>query len=425
MVTAPSHRAFAEEAILVVAAVVALMGAYDTPLSTNVLSRLATVESLVHRGTFTIDDSPFDTIDKVQLDGHFYSTKPPLFPTLMAGQYWLVRQLTGWDITRQPDQRRVLKLLVCTWQVVPYVLLLAALAGTLRWHVADAGARALALAACAWASPLAGFALTINNHLPAAACMMGAVYFALGLAHGHLPATPARFVLAGALCALLPTFDLPGMFFSPLCFLYLARIYPRQTFTWYVGGAVIVLAAHFGLNLLATGSFLPLYLRRELYFYPGSYWNAPRAFDALSEPKGTYLFHLVLGRKGLLLLFPVLWLAVWAVFRAARDKQNGCAALRTEIATYAALVVGWIAFYTVTTNNYGGGAFGVRWFIFFLPPLYFMTGLGLEQVKTPRARWVALILLGVSLYSGLECFYRPWVGGEEWPRVLLGPILSH
>ena len=68
----------------------------DSLWNANVRSRLATVQSLVERGTFRIDESEFrDTIDKVQVNGHFYSDKPPLLAVMGAASYYLVRALEG------------------------------------------------------------------------------------------------------------------------------------------------------------------------------------------------------------------------------------------------------------------------------------------------------------------------------------------
>ena len=45
----------------------------------------------------------FRTIDKVHHDGHFYSSKPPLFPTLVAGVYAGVRAVTGWNLVDETE----------------------------------------------------------------------------------------------------------------------------------------------------------------------------------------------------------------------------------------------------------------------------------------------------------------------------------
>jgi protein-S-isoprenylcysteine O-methyltransferase Ste14 len=53
--------------------------------SWNESSRLATIEALVEHGTWRIDASPYahQTGDKMLLDGHYYSEKPPLFAAIL------------------------------------------------------------------------------------------------------------------------------------------------------------------------------------------------------------------------------------------------------------------------------------------------------------------------------------------------------
>ena len=70
--------------------------------SANDRSRWETVWSLVERGTFQIDEIDarpgWSTIDKVRHNGHFYSSKPPWQSLLVAGVYWVVKQVTGWSL---------------------------------------------------------------------------------------------------------------------------------------------------------------------------------------------------------------------------------------------------------------------------------------------------------------------------------------
>ena len=86
-------------------------------LSANDRSRWCTIASLVEHGTYEIDQQiaitndakrhPWDTIDKVRHQGadgkqHYYSSKPPLLPTMIAGVYWLMSQVTPMTLTEQP-----------------------------------------------------------------------------------------------------------------------------------------------------------------------------------------------------------------------------------------------------------------------------------------------------------------------------------
>src|ERR1700722_16675766 len=77
-------------------------------LSANDRSRWCNVWSLVERGTYQIDEIDavpgWGTIDKVRHQGHFYSTKPPVLSTIVAGVYWIVRAVTGWNLDDQTDE---------------------------------------------------------------------------------------------------------------------------------------------------------------------------------------------------------------------------------------------------------------------------------------------------------------------------------
>ncbi len=64
-------------------------------------SRMATIESLVERGTFSIDESRFmkDRHDKIYINctyhpervcGHYYSEKPPVLSFFSAGLYFIL-----------------------------------------------------------------------------------------------------------------------------------------------------------------------------------------------------------------------------------------------------------------------------------------------------------------------------------------------
>src|SRR5207245_11647290 len=101
----------------------------------NDRSRWDTVRALVDNGTYAIGHREIDpgtgkyvdrgiiaedgwkTIDKVLRPDtqEFYSSKPPLLATVVAGEYWLLKRVFGWSIT---DER---------WQIVRSILL------TINW----------------------------------------------------------------------------------------------------------------------------------------------------------------------------------------------------------------------------------------------------------------------------------------------------
>ncbi len=106
--------------------------------STNDASRMASIESLVHRQTWQIDDSPFaHTLDKIQVGDAFYSTKPPIFSFVGAGVYALLYHGLGWELQTQgcaPDLsetscRALLELKTADWAYFTLTFLLVALPG--------------------------------------------------------------------------------------------------------------------------------------------------------------------------------------------------------------------------------------------------------------------------------------------------------
>src|SRR5262245_24768929 len=98
--------------VLLIATSIAAIGSRDWAGAWNDSSRLATVESLVDRHTFAIDDAiyvcaaespsppgpdrpPIRTKDKLLIAGHHYSDKSPVPALLMAPLYQVWQAFTG------------------------------------------------------------------------------------------------------------------------------------------------------------------------------------------------------------------------------------------------------------------------------------------------------------------------------------------
>ena len=108
--------------ILIGSVLIAVLGARPYASSWNDGSRLATVEALVDQHTWAIDNSIFvkvpeqhdldpygrdvpstgGTMDKMFINGHFYSHEPPVVALYMAGVYWVAQKLTGLTAAQQP-----------------------------------------------------------------------------------------------------------------------------------------------------------------------------------------------------------------------------------------------------------------------------------------------------------------------------------
>ncbi len=69
--------------------------------SANDASRFDTIEQLVDSQTFVIDNAALKTVDKVFINGHFYSDKPPVFSVIAAAPY-VVLHFFGLNFIDQP-----------------------------------------------------------------------------------------------------------------------------------------------------------------------------------------------------------------------------------------------------------------------------------------------------------------------------------
>ena len=349
--------------------------------------------------------------------GRMLSSKPPVLPLFMAAEYAALQRLFGMTLDSPEDTNQIIRIMSISLIGLPYILGLIFFLKTLRLFIDDPMARLICLAALAFATQLWGYATNINNHMPAAGLLIIALHYALGLASGKMPSAPWRFFLFGFLGALVPTIDMPAGIFVFAAGLYLLYRHPRQTLIYTTLGVIPPLAVHFGIMTAITGSPIPVQTRNELYLYETSYWRNPRGIDALNEPKLVYLFHITFGRVGLFALFPILFLGLLA----------GLAALIRPAYPYRPLLLGGLAafavlttYYTTQTNNYGGEAFGFRWYIIAMPVLMLMAAPLLARFQRPWQWLLTALFLGVSFYSAWQCATTPWGSNREWTTVLYG-----
>ncbi|MFP4499880.1 MAG: hypothetical protein ACLFTT_02670 [Candidatus Hydrogenedentota bacterium] len=411
--------------IIAVAAACAGYLSHGDTLGDTAFSRLASAYSLVHHGTWVIGHDPDMppnpcadfTVDKVEIDGKLYSTKPPLLPLMMAGEYWLAHHLLGWDLAERDDLRALLRVMVLTLVTLPYILALLCFAAMLRWLLPNPWLRVYLLFALAFGTQLIGFATHIDNHVPAAGMLMAALWCALGPATGHAPAHRWRFFGFGLAAGLVFTFDMPITIFIVPPGLYLLYRFPRYAFTWGALGVLAPLAVHFGVMLAVTGSPLPVQMRPELYLYEASYWRNPTGLDALCEPKSLYFFHMHVGRFGSFTLFPVLWFGIAGTLLAAFKRDTRCRGwVLAGLLAFLVLTL----YYVLRTNNYGGAAYGFRWHIAAMPVLLLMGVPILRRVRRPWHWVVLLLLLAMSCYSAWECTRTPWGVHQEWTCRVFG-----
>jgi hypothetical protein len=407
--------------------------------SSNDRSRWATVRALVDDGHywigerdkngkdhgFVFEEYDWMTIDKVldpKSGKHFYSSKPPLLPTMMAGEYWLLKKLFGWEISKQKWQVVYAGLFTFQWlPLLIYFILLARLVE--RYGATDWG-RLFVLAAGCFATMPTLFAITFNNHTIAACSALFALYAALRLnthAHGW---QPVGFAVAGFFAGFTACCELPATALAAALFLWLLLRSPVQTLLFFVPAALVPVAAFFITNYLAVGEWLPVQSKFESawYQFDGSPWKWDEGklnsnIDSLREPKPVYAFNLLLGHHGFFSLSPIWFLAsAGMLIGAAHGLRRGPAQAAVgkeqrddlSVVSVLALVIGVavIGFYIYKTNNYGGWTNGPRW-LMWLTPLWLLALLPVADQLAAR-RWTRVVGYFLLAFSILSVSYRDW-----------------
>lgn len=315
----------------------------------NDTSRWCTVWALLERGTYAIDECPWekDTQDKVRLPDprdpetlRFYSSKPAFLPTIAAGILYPFRAATGVPLdavvkevprTPRPDRPGVvpeplqwpahvyyLKPVVLVFNVLPYAVFLVLFARFLDRRDVKDWTWAAALAAAALGTPLVAFNSSLNNHTVAAYFAFFALY-ALVRVLLDRSESPRHYAAAGFCAAMTAAAELPAVVFAALVVLALLVRNPRKALLWTIPAAAIPAAVFLAAQYAAIGRFTPAYSEfgRDAYKgYDDSYWTAPVEIDALDEPKPVYLLHMTVGHHGVLSLSPVLAFALAALLGA-------------------------------------------------------------------------------------------------------------
>lgn len=266
----------------------------NTPfLSANDRSRWATIRSLGDDGTYAIDHIVFNergnrvngwhTIDMVRHRGpdgreHYYSSKPTLLTTMLAGEYWLLKTATG--ATLKDQTFFVARIMIVVTNVVPLVLALIAIA----WLVERVGwagptksspgtevvgsahptdyTRIFIVAAACFATFLTTYAITINNHLTAGISLV----FGLGLIVPMWQANRfdwPRMAGAGLCLGFLAANELPALSLTVFAGAALLWKSPVKTLLAYVPPVLLIAAAAFGTNIIAHGDWRTPYAHRQ------------------------------------------------------------------------------------------------------------------------------------------------------------------
>ncbi len=244
--------------------------------SANDKSRWATIRSLGDHGVWSIEHIIFysdgsqvrgwHTIDLVRHRGpdgreHYYSSKPTLLSTLLAGQYWLIKQATGLSLSEPRDVWTVVRTMLVLTNVVPLVIALVLLARLIDELGQSDWGRLFTFAAAALATFVTTYSVTLNNHSLAACTLVFALAAAVPIWQGR--GQWWHFALAGLLFALTAAGELPALSMLALAAVALGWKSPRMAAIFFVPPALLVAAASIGTNYIAHGDWRTPYAHRQ------------------------------------------------------------------------------------------------------------------------------------------------------------------
>jgi hypothetical protein len=455
----PLVRRFLAMIVITAAPALALGVALRQPtfMGANDISRWCTVWSLLERGTYAIDECPWqiETQDKVfrapythkgspsgtEPAKHYYSSKPALLPTLIAGILYPARIATGVPLdhvvleqraerwTQKPDPASPYKVkgvlekpsdpvkwpayifyfkpITILLNVVPFWAFLVLFGRMLDRHAANDWAWIFSLTAAAFGTYLLPFTQTLNNHTIAAFSVFFALYqFVMIWDEGDHASW--RFGVAGFCAAFAAANELPALAFLALLVCLLVVRFFGRTLLAFVPAAMIPLAAFaisqyavFGEFKLAYGSF-----GSDEYLYEGSLWKTPLDLDAFNEhpePHSIYLFHMTLGHHGVFSLTPIFLFSCWGALRLLGAPSGLWSSLTwLLLLAFAGLAACYL--YNPSAWRAGGMLAAFRW------PLYGLVGalaVAAAFVLTRRASepLVGLAWLAAALTVVILAFY--------------------
>lgn len=390
----------------------------DLGLSANPVSRALPVLSLFDEGTLRIDRWASLTVDKAEIDGHFYSDKPPLASALAAAGYGLVRPFL--DLPRNPSYRayRQTRIVMAIGS-----LLCGALPFLILVLLCFDGARGLARARAAWLVPLAVYGGFLYPYASAfMAHLLGAALLLMAYRSLFEKDRPA---LAGMLLGLAFLAEYPLAMALPLWAaqdaLRRRRVRPA-----------LLLGAGFA-PAAALGAAYNLYLTGDPLTFAYKF-NATEQFAALesayglARPSLASVYGLSISPfRGVFFYAPVVLVLGLQVIRAAwRERLGG-------LATDGALgfFVLSFFFYASRANEpwpvwTGGYCYGPRYLI---PATALLIYRGLQTLRD-RDRG---LILGVTATSAVGLGFawaaavtRGFLGGTELePNPLFAGILPH
>ena len=369
------------------------------------MSRMAAIQAMVEHHTLVIDGSAFvRTGDKVFVNGHFYSDKPPM-PSVLGALVYLPLYHLGIKLGRGHNLAYYLITLLTV--KVLWLFSLAAFYAVLGMANVNDRTRLWLTAALGVASLHFSWSAVFNNHSMTASTLTIGLYFLLNAARSSR--TGRNLFMAGLCLSFAGTSDVPMALFYTAFFIYvLANPTLRKSVVWYLVPITFTIVPAVTLNYWICGSILPVQVNKAYFDYPGSPWTTrlgALSGVAMNPPVFflKYSFNALLGRRGFLLYNPLLFIALPCLVMEIRRRRM----FWREAIVIAACSTCIVGYYLLYTNDHGGGSYSIRWFVPLLPLAFLFLYRFHENAGAGRLK-LFLGLLCVSLIFSHIGLINPW-----------------
>jgi hypothetical protein len=362
------------------------------PMGWNDKSRLATVQSLVEKKSFVINDSVYiKTGDKVMIGGQFYSDKPPVLNVISALPYSILYNL---GITFKYHSVVVVFVTTVFASLLPFLLFFSLFYYFGKNNFLTKNKKILLLISLAIGTTLLPYTTVVNNHIPAASL----VGIALLLLY-YKEKTKNNLFWVGLLLSLATTFD-PGVVFILVFFsLYVLYLIIREkqykNLIYYFIGIIIPFLLHAVFNVSITGDIVPASMHPEFFNYPNSPFNTENltsASLAVSSFKDwlKYLYLLLFSQRGFLLNNPLIIFAIaLSVYLFFKEKTTKKYYILASLFSVLAI----ICYYSLYGKGAGGPSYSIRWFLVFIPALLIIVFDWIDNIK----KYLLVIFLGLAM----------------------------
>jgi hypothetical protein len=391
-------------------------------------SRMATVQTLVEQGTFIIDHTEFNrTGDKVLVNGHFYSDKTPILSVATASAYSILHNIFGLTLDPTicvPDEDPAAcrafmptgtRFTAFYWLTLIFIGGSSALLVALFWATmierGVGGTLATALAiALGLASPIAPYSIVFAGHVPAALCLFTGFMLLIRARQGAARSAP--YFWAGLLISLSANIDLTLALFVIAFGVWVLMVHRWKVLPFAIG-AIVPVAISAAINYWAAGTITPMYLDPKAYDFVGTVLNptvgGTNGFYSL-EFGAQYTYNILIGRRGFFAFTPMLIYTVVGLAMVMRDRSDR---LRSLSFAVAAGCLTFAAYLILRTDNYGGEAWGTRWFVPLVPLLWFYAPIAYRVwpiANRTGAVWRVVFWLAVliSLATALLGVHDAW-----------------